>query len=1138
MMVTFISECEKKALPKTRRVLDAFANRIGERTWQTVITEEGLLAIKKLLRKTASKNTAVSCHWMRSRSRSDLLWIVGSKAKFNSMGHVPVNCTENSFNFTDYTDDWHYLPIIQSLSSLAALLHDWGKANVRFQNKLQKDYKGQAGDALRHEWISCLLIKALIISTGDNSDIAWLTKIKEGLLDERELAKNHLIQLHTLKHPLDSLPPIAKLIIYLILSHHKMPLIKHDKTNGGYSDYIGASAESFDELFRYITEEWGYLNESALYTLDDCLSFKDEALHASPEWIKALRRWSQKILEQEATILESINNGSIRLILFHSRMSLMLGDHYYSSLTEKQSGPWETPVTLCANTNKQGKPKQMLDQHLVGVYEQAKKTALRLPMFEQGLPVTDNISTLKTSSPGKYRWQDKAARKVAEWTESHKEKKCGFFAVNMASTGCGKTFANAKVMLSLSPDSKDLRYILALGLRTLTLQTGSEYKDKIFQNTDGSDLGILIGSKAIRDLYNQDSENRETCEEEIEKGSESNQPLLEDEEVFYDGFFPEDGLDTVLPDKKSRKLLYAPILACTIDHIMGATETTRGGRYILPSLRLMSSDLVIDEVDDFTGADSIAIGRLIHLAGMLGRKVMISSATIPPSLAEGYFNCYQEGWALFSKARSAIPVIGCAWIDEYNTVVKDIEIREKVQAITQFNSAHATYIEKRIQELSKESSKRKASIIDCSKIMENVANSEETKRNMYFSTITTTAIQLHHSNKFTDRKTSIHVSFGVIRTANIDPCIALTKHLTEFTCPEGIEFRVMPYHSQQVLLLRHEQEKHLDQVLKRKERNNEEPHALSNTIIRRHLDNFSQRKEKITDVLFILVATPVEEVGRDHDFDWAIVEPSSYRSIIQLAGRVRRHREEEVASSNIAILQYNWKTVKKGDNSYSCFFTRPGYECNEKVKIDNTKEIKAKFSQHDVKKLIDESVISNRLDAIPRITNNPPPGFDLAKLEHAVTAHWVANYNRKGPDSLQGYLAEYWYLTALPQAMNRFRQGTPGIRLFRCFDKDENAFFTIKDENGKAVYTVSGNLSNQNEIYRVKETKMDNATSSRLWLYRDYHALLSEQAETREISITSAALQFGELVLQEPYENQEIEYNYNDQLGLYRKQED
>jgi len=62
MIVTFISECEKKSLNKTRRVLDAFADRIGQRTWQTIITLEGLNAVKTLLRKTATKNTAVSCH--------------------------------------------------------------------------------------------------------------------------------------------------------------------------------------------------------------------------------------------------------------------------------------------------------------------------------------------------------------------------------------------------------------------------------------------------------------------------------------------------------------------------------------------------------------------------------------------------------------------------------------------------------------------------------------------------------------------------------------------------------------------------------------------------------------------------------------------------------------------------------------------------------------------------------------------------------------------------------------------------------------------------------------------------------------------------------------------------------------------
>ena len=94
MIVTFISECEKKAHNRSRRVLDAFANRIGANTWQTPITQEGLDAVKKLLRQTASKNTAVSCHQLKSRIRTELLWIVGNRNKFNSEGIVAVNYTE------------------------------------------------------------------------------------------------------------------------------------------------------------------------------------------------------------------------------------------------------------------------------------------------------------------------------------------------------------------------------------------------------------------------------------------------------------------------------------------------------------------------------------------------------------------------------------------------------------------------------------------------------------------------------------------------------------------------------------------------------------------------------------------------------------------------------------------------------------------------------------------------------------------------------------------------------------------------------------------------------------------------------------------------------------------------------------
>ncbi len=173
MMVTFVAQCEKKALNKTRRVLDAFANRIGNRTWQTVITNEGLQAVKKLLRKTATKNTAVACHWMRSRSRSELLWVVGSKDEFNAEGIVPVNYTnqinalktdEINVNIDNYYANTKKQSLAQHLFAVghvgyllskqltanenlskavfvAGCWHDMGKVEFSFQNWLNKELK-------------------------------------------------------------------------------------------------------------------------------------------------------------------------------------------------------------------------------------------------------------------------------------------------------------------------------------------------------------------------------------------------------------------------------------------------------------------------------------------------------------------------------------------------------------------------------------------------------------------------------------------------------------------------------------------------------------------------------------------------------------------------------------------------------------------------------------------------------------------------------------------------------------------------------------------------------------------------------------------------------------------------------------
>ncbi|MEB0139127.1 MULTISPECIES: type I-F CRISPR-associated helicase Cas3f [unclassified Undibacterium] len=1096
MMVTFVSQCQKNALKKTRRVLDAFADRIGDNTWQTVITEDGLAVVKKMLRQTASKNTAVACHWIRSRARSEFIWAVGNKGQFNDMGVVPVNSTKKELKTIE--SNWKYLPLIKVCAALAALLHDWGKASLCFQNKLAASKS--LADPLRHEWISCLLLNAFI--DGAETDEQWLHRLSEGKIDETALKQT--LAKNSMQAPLSKLPPLASLVAWLIVSHHRLPTLPREESDA----WRGEACESINQAIKRIKRVWGYENQHSEIQVADCLIFPQGLLTDSDLWLKQVKKWATKAIGEKELLDQSLVNGVWRVVLHHARLSLMLGDHWYSS--QPAAHLCNSNLTIYANTDSKSKQlKQKLDEHLCGVAKQALHTAHYLPAFERDLPFARATKNLKQKSPKEFNWQDKIVTQIAHWRAAELSNKqddhFGFFTVNMASTGCGKTFANAKIMRALSPDADELRYVLALGLRTLTLQTGDEYRERI--GLDETDLAVLIGSRAVMDLHKA---NHGRLEEKItaeEFGSESAENLL-DGEISYDCDVPEEGLATVLTTKKDRQFLYAPVLACTIDHMMAATETTRGGKYILPCLRLMSSDLVIDEIDDFDGCDLIAIARLVHLAGMLGRKVMISSATIPPDLAQGYFHAYQQGWRLFSSSRETPAKLGCAWVDEFGARVDTVATAAPEQGAASFYAFHQEFILKRVKNLSQQIVKRKAHITP---IMLCTEAEMQSSQDVFFQTVQDEIIHKHRQHHQLDPNTLKKVSFGVVRVANIPPCVALTEFLMNAHWPVDIEVRVMAYHSQQVLLMRSIQEKHLDEVLKR----HIPLKVFEHSLIKQQLF-----KATTKNVIYILVATPVEEVGRDHDFDWAVVEPSSFRSIIQLAGRVLRHRKIEPTEPNIALLQYNLKGFKQSGTKVKqakAVFCRPGYESDSLI-----------LYSHRLNDLIDEQSIAERINAVPRISR--PTDLDahhrLADLEHQAIANALTQFKAKGPESLEGWLSQSWWLTALPQRFNRFRASRPSKILYLMPEDGSDPackfIFMEKDQKGK--------LAKVEEMQRISHNA-HTVAEDRVWLMRDYRNILQHTADIFGISVESAASRFGEISVP-VNEDGSQKFTYSAQFGL------
>ncbi|MGM0833769.1 MAG: type I-F CRISPR-associated helicase Cas3f [Pseudomonadota bacterium] len=1091
MNVLLISQCNKNALKETRRILDQFAERRGDRTWQTPITQAGLDTLRKLLRKKARKNTAVACHWIRGHDHSELMWVVGDASRFNINGAVPTNTTARDILRRRDENDWHNGEDILLLTAMAALLHDLGKACDAFQLRLKGKLEGR--NLYRHEWISLRLFQAFV---GNDDDASWLTRLAEGNYQEQDwlegLERDGLDA--STSAVFGCLPPLASALGWLVLSHHRLPLKPADNDDETPRRWGRGKpplqAEQLNGLFASIHAEWNEIPEAQdAKRIAPYWRFKDGLPVRTSHWQKRAAVIAKRLL---ARLPKSGNWLESHYVMHLARLSLMLADHHYSSLEDPlHRVRGETNYPLIANTvRKTGKPNQPLDEHILGVEKHAAAVARALPSVDSHLPrLARHKGFRKRSNHPRFRWQDKAFDLAQSLRE--RSQRQGFFGINMASTGCGKTLANGRIMYALADPQQGARFSIALGLRTLTLQTGQALRERLHLGED--ELAVRVGGSANKALFAHYEQEAEAS------GSASKQALIEeDAHVVFDGNFDSHPVLRRLNDEPgTRALIAAPILVCTVDHLVPATESTRGGRQIVPMLRLMSSDLVLDEIDDFDINDLPALTRLANWAGLLGSRVLLSSATLPPALVEGLYEAYRHGREAFQRHRGEPGLatdICCAWFDEYDRQHHDCASSET------FKAAHHAFATRRLERLAKSPVRRRADILT----LPPLGKRPEEIRPAIATLLRENALALHQQHHSVDPHSGKRVSFGLIRMANIDPLVDVARALFQQGASEGVRLHLCVYHSRHPLVMRSEIERRLDKTLQRAEPDR----VFQQPDIRRLLDSSEEN-----DHLFIVLGSPVTEVGRDHDYDWAIVEPSSMRSIIQLAGRVRRHREQACEIANILLLETNLTHL---ENPGDCAFKQPGFETNEQWRL----------SSHSLTELLlkeEYDVIDARPRVLARETLRAKES--LVDLEHERLHQLMIEQPaepltkkelRLGKQPKSPPLGAYsWYVAPQLHLTGVMIQRQP----FRQQTQDDVVLALLPDEGGETwtLHRVEDSDRRGEKLYvpveesLLKRIDMASEQGERIqpWGASDYLTTLADLAEDLDMSLSRAARTFG-----------------------------
>ena len=906
MIAIFVSECNKQALEQTRLILDQFSTRIGGRTWMTHVTENGLETIHKKLLETARKNTLVQCFTVFGKTYTHR-FTVGNASKVSIYNAIPTNTTSKLLNSNYIEKNFFFAKSIALLTCLAGLFHDFGKGSSEFQKKLRAQ---EHNDTVRHEYVSAVFLYSLAQEVDD--DLSFLAKLKS-IVTSNELRKITITSSQIYKTlDLSSLSShLAQSIIYLVLTHHRLCVLNEQKP------YSITNASNFDNLFNKYNDNLDKKFQVTDFKKTYLLAIDEEhqkfeiniekTLFCSKEFQKRLLSCIAKIENFYFGISKYFGIDNV-LVLQLARTMLNLADHITS--TEKIKGNskiYHDPNydEIWANTYK-NKKNQLLDDHTCKVATLGYLLSITYFKYEYNLPcITDYNTTacrsLRKISSGIFDWQNKSYNLAKSFTKSASEN--GFFGINCASTGKGKTFANAKIMFAINGEN-DFRLSYTTTLRTLTKQAAKTFKEKLYLDKE---VVTKVGGQYPTDLSDIIDTNNTNQTNNI-VGSDASS--IYDEPIFNEKTLPSKTYFGKIIGKKLKEhqiAIESPILISTLDYLIGLSEGVSGGHQIKAALRLFKNNVIIDELDEISVTNQLGLVNFVYHLGMFGAKVIISSATINIPLAWELFKSYYEGRSIYNKTfGSELTTIPVGLFTEHVQQIEPLDIQDFNPFKNLFTSLKTHFLKLKDYQN-----------YQLTKTIE-IKHDQFTKNYVqpFASTIFSEICNMSKLHKV--RVSGKTIAIGLVRLVHIDKLVNITKEIIKITPPSNTHITYIVYHSHFTLQHRSNIEKHLDFLLNR---TNDD--YIKSDLIQNSFKNFPDVKNHV----FIVLASPIAEIGRDHDYDFAIIEPSSFRSIVQCAGRVQRHRYQKVLQPNIAILNYNIKAFNNLiENKTNYCYVKPGFE--------------------------------------------------------------------------------------------------------------------------------------------------------------------------------------------------------------------